>query len=110
LKRKGPGNSNALPLTSTEFMGIAAHVIGSQTDIGQEFRHPLFPLLAIAHPVDIEGITDNVTDYYPSAYWRQWSFRAEHSSWMSIFSQKILLFILSSHQHQFELTPPFPIA
>ena len=60
--RQGAGDADALALAAAELMGIAVVVIVAQTDLVQQFHHPVALGFALGELVDLQALADDVAD------------------------------------------------
>src|SRR5690606_33765836 len=68
---QGAGDADALALTTGELVGVAAHMVGGETDLLEESRDLLLAVLASRQVVDGHGFADDVADGHPGVEARE---------------------------------------
>ena len=59
VERQCPGNSDSLPLSAAEFVGIAPALFRPQPDFFQQVGDPILALGPRIHPMDFHRITED---------------------------------------------------
>jgi hypothetical protein len=61
---EGPGNSNALPLATTEFMRVTIHMLFIESHFSEARSNPCDDLLPFGKTVDLEGTPHGLLDQH----------------------------------------------
>ena len=60
VQAQGPCQSDALPLSAREFVGIALHVVRIQADLSHEMPNTIIQFTALGHLMDNQRLADDV--------------------------------------------------
>jgi len=65
LQRQRPGDSDALPLSSAELVGIASGLFFAEANLLHQLKHFFFPLSSIGRPENCERLGNDALDGFP---------------------------------------------